>query len=80
MEQLSEFFDNFSYMTFSNGQFWLGFGIVFAIILCYQLAKRFAPKTVAPVSRFLDRHPLIWICIPAALLIYFVYFSLGWNL
>lgn len=80
MEQISEFFENFGYMTFSNGQFWLGAGIVAAVILCYQLARRFVPNTVEPVSRFFDRHPLIWICIPAALLIYFVYVSLGWNL
>ena len=80
MEQLSEFLDNFSYMTFSNGQFWLVFGVLVAVVLCYQLVRRFAPSTVAPVTRFFDRHPLIWICIPAALLIYFVYVSLGWNL
>lgn len=40
----------------------------------------FAPKTIAPLRGFFKRHPLIWICIPAALLIYFVYVSLGWNL
>lgn len=32
------------------------------------------------VNDFVARHPLIWICIPAAALIYFVYVSLGWNL
>lgn len=80
MEQISEFFENFKYMTFSDGHFWIIFGVLAAVIVCYQLLKRFAPKTVAPVSKFLTRHPLIWICIPAALLIYFVYVSLGWNL
>lgn len=80
MEVFQEFFENFGYMTFSNGRFWVLFAVVLAVILCYQLLRRFAPNTVAPVTRFFDRHPLIWICIPAALLIYFVYVSLGWNL
>ena len=72
MEQVSEFLENFGYMTFSNTQFWIGFGVLAAVILCYQLAKRFAPSVTAPVTTFFDHHPLIWICIPAALLIYFV--------
>ncbi len=80
MEQVTEFFENLAYMTFSNGGFWGGFAIIAAVILCYQLLKQFAPKTVAPISKFLAKHPLIWILIPAALLIYFVYVSLGWNL
>lgn len=80
MEQILEFFDNFSYMTFSNSQFWIICAVLVALILGYQMLKRFAPNTVAPVSRFFNRHPLIWICIPAAMLIYFVYVSLGWNL
>lgn len=80
MEQISEFFENFGYMTFSNERFWLVLSVVAAIILCYQLLKRIAPKAVAPIGKFLKKHPLIWICIPAALLIYFVYVSLGWNM
>ncbi len=80
MEQMTEFFENLRYMTFSSDRFWRIILIVMAVILCYQLLKRFAPRAVAPVSGFLSRHPLIWICIPAALLIYFVYVSLGWNL
>ena len=73
--------DNFVYMTFEDkGGFWTLCGIIIAVILVYQLLLRFAPKTVAPVHNFLQKHPLIWICIPAALLIYFVYVSLGWNL
>lgn len=76
-----DFLDNLVYMTFEDrGGFWLGCAVVLAVILIYQLLLRFAPKAVAPVHRFLSRHPLIWICIPAALLIYFVYVSLGWNL
>lgn len=80
MEQILEFFDNFTYMTFSSGRIWMIGGVLAALVLGYQLLKRFAPNTAAPISRFLNRHPLIWICIPAALLIYFVYVSLGWNL
>lgn len=80
MDYILEFFDNFTYMTFSNGRLWTGCAALIALILGYQLLKQFAPNTVAPVSRFFDRHPLIWLCIPAALLIYFVYVSLGWNL
>lgn len=76
-----DFLDNLVYMTFEGkGGFWLGIGIIFALILLYQLLLHFAPKTVAPVHRFLQKHPLIWSCIPAAALIYFVYVSLGWNL
>lgn len=39
MEQVSEFLENFGYMTFSNTQFWIGFGVLAAVILCYQLGK-----------------------------------------
>ncbi|MDR0897250.1 MAG: sugar ABC transporter permease [Oscillospiraceae bacterium] len=80
MEQVSEFLDNLAYMTFSGERFWwilLGIAVV---IGCYQLLKRFVPKSVAPIGKFLARHPLIWVCIPAALVLYFVYVSLGWNL
>ena len=80
MEQVTEFLENFGYMTFSNDSFWMGFTVIAAVILVYQLLLRFVPNVVAPVHRFFQRHPLIWICIPAALLIYFVYVSLGWNL
>ena len=80
MEQFSEFFENLAFMTFSHDRFWVLCAIIVAVILVYQLLLRFAPKAVGPVHHFLQRHPLIWICIPAALLIYFVYVSLGWNL
>ena len=80
MEQVLDFFERFGEMTFSNEGFWTFAAIAAAVILAYELLMRFAPKTVAPVSRFFDRHPLVWICIPAALLIYCVYVSLGWNL
>lgn len=80
MEVFTDFMDNFGYMTFSNESFWWMFSAVIAVIVVYQLLLRFVPNFVAPVHKFLQRHPLIWICIPAALLIYFVYVSLGWNL
>ena len=81
METISEFFDNLGYMTFSNDTFWIVCMVLVALILAYQLLlKRFAPAVTAPITKFFDRHPLIWLCIPAALLIYFVYVSLGWNL
>lgn len=76
-----DFLDNLVYMTFEDrGGFYLILGVILAVILFYQLLRRFAPNTVEPVHRFFDRHPLIWIWIPALLLIYFVYVSLGWNL
>ncbi len=80
MEQLSEFLENVSYMTFSHEQFWVILAVAAGVVLIYQLLGVFAPKTIAPLRGFFKRHPLIWICIPAALLIYFVYVSLGWNL
>lgn len=80
VEQIAEFFDNLCYMTFAHEGFWLGLAVVAAVLVIYQLLRRFVPAAVAPVSCFFDHHPLIWLCVPAALLIYFVYVSLGWNL
>lgn len=80
MEQIQEFFENFGYMTFSSDRVWIILSVLVALIVVYQLLLKFVPKSVAPLHRFFTRHPLIWICIPAALLIYFVYVSLGWNL
>lgn len=80
MEQFEEFFENLAYMTFSHDQFWIICAVLVGVILTYQVLLRFAPAAVGPAHRFFQRHPLIWICIPAALLIYFVYVSLGWNL
>ncbi len=76
-----DFLDNLVYMTFEDrGGFWLACAIILGVILLYEVLLHFVPKTVAPIHNFLKKHPLIWICIPAALLIYFVYVSLGWNL
>ena len=33
-----------------------------------------------PIKLFLKKHPLVWLLIPAALLIYFVYVAIGWNI
>lgn len=76
-----DFLDNFLYMTFDEkGAFWILCAVLLGILVVYQVLLHFAPKTVAPVHKFFQRHPLIWVCIPAVLLIYFVYVSLGWNL
>lgn len=80
MESLSEFLENLGYMTFSHEGFWAVLAVVVAVVVIYQLLGAFAPKTIAPVRGFFKRHPLVWLLIPAALLIYFVYVSLGWNL
>lgn len=78
---IQDFLDNLVYMTFEDrGGFWAIIGAIAAVILVYHLLLRFVPKSVAPIHNFLKKHPLIWICIPAAALIYFVYVSLGWNL
>lgn len=78
---IQDFLDNLVYMTFEDrGGFWAIIGAIAAVILVYHLLLRFVPKVVAPIHNFLKKHPLIWICIPAAALIYFVYVSLGWNL
>ena len=78
---IQDFLDNLVYMTFEDrGGFWAIIGAIAAVILVYHLLLRFVPKAVAPIHNFLKKHPLIWICIPAAALIYFVYVSLGWNL
>ena len=34
----------------------------------------------ARIKRFMSKHPLVWLLIPAALLIYFVYVAIGWNI
>lgn len=80
VESLSEFLENLGYMTFSHEGFWAVLAVVVAVVVIYQLLGAFASKTIAPVRGFFKRHPLVWLLIPAALLIYFVYVSLGWNL
>ena len=59
-------------MTFSHEGFWAVLAVVaLAVVVIYQLLGAFAPKTIAPVRGFFKRHPLVWLLIPAALLIYF---------
>ena len=60
--------------NFNAQTFWLVFAAVVAaamvLIFVYQ------PR----IKKFLNRHPMIWLLIPAALLIYFVYVAIGWNI
>ena len=49
----------------------IGIGVLF-IILVYIFEDK--------IRSFLKNHPLVWLCIPAALLIYFVYVAIGWNI
>ena len=60
--------------NFSAQTFWLVFAAVVAIAMV--LIFVYQPR----IKKYLDRHPLIWLLIPAALLIYFVYVAIGWNI
>ena len=60
--------------NFSAQIFWLVFAAVVAAVMV--LIFVYQPK----IKMFLNRHPMIWLLIPAALLIYFVYVAIGWNL
>ena len=53
---------------------WLIFGVIVALvmILVYLYNDQ--------IKAFMNRHPLLWLIIPAALLIYFVYVAIGWNI
>lgn len=59
--------------NFSTQYIWLIFGaaVAAAMILIYVFHDQ--------IKAFLNRHPMIWLLIPAALLIYFVYVAIGWN-
>jgi glucose/mannose transport system permease protein len=59
--------------NFGAESFWLIFAIVVAavMILVFLFQKQ--------IKAFLNKHPMIWLLIPAALLIYFVYVAIGWN-
>ncbi|MBR5344779.1 MAG: ABC transporter permease subunit [Clostridia bacterium] len=52
---------------------WFIIAVVFAVVL--TLVFGFSTK----IKAFLKRHPKIWLLIPAALLVYFVYVAIGWN-
>ena len=45
---------------------------VLVIILTFRYNRQ--------IKAFLKKHPLVWLLIPAALLIYFVYVAIGWNI
>ena len=60
--------------NFSAQYPWLFFGL--AVAAAMVLIFLFQDK----IKAFLNRHPMIWLLIPAALLIYFVYVAIGWNL
>ena len=49
----------------------LGLAVAAAMVLIFVFHDR--------IKAFLNRHPMIWLLIPAALLIYFVYVAIGWN-
>ena len=66
-----------------NGAFWKNFvpqipWIIFAAVIAVLMVLVFIYQ--APIKAFLNRHPMIWLLIPAALLIYFVYVAIGWNI
>ena len=60
--------------NFSAQTFW----IVFAALVAIAMVLIFIYQ--AKIKAFLNRHPMIWLLIPAALLIYFVYVAIGWNI
>ena len=60
--------------NFSAQVGWLFFAILVAIAMALVFIYQ------AKIKKFLNRHPMIWLLIPAALLIYFVYVAIGWNL
>ncbi len=53
---------------------WLVFGVIVALLMMLVYLYN------EPIKAFMDRHPLLWLIIPAALLIYFVYVAIGWNI
>gem|GEM_PF-127319 len=74
-------------LTLANAEgsdaFWKNFTprigwLVFAVIVALLMILTFLYN--APIKAFMNRHPLVWLIIPAALLIYFVYVAIGWNI
>ena len=59
--------------NFGAQAFWLVFAVIVAaaMVLIFVFQKQ--------IKAFLNKHPMIWLLIPAALLIYFVYVAIGWN-
>ena len=52
--------------------------LVFAALVAAAMVLIFVYN--ARIKRFMSKHPLVWLLIPAALLIYFVYVAIGWNI
>ena len=72
-------------MSNSEGKeaFWKNFRLqagwlVFAVFVAVAMTLIFVYN--ARIKRFMSKHPLVWLIIPAALLIYFVYVAIGWNI
>ena len=59
--------------NFSTRIFWVVFGAIVAALMALAFIYQ------SRIKVFLNRHPMIWLLIPAALLIYFVYVAIGWN-
>ena len=59
---------------FSNNLAWVIAGIVLLLVLILTFIYS------EQIKRFLKKHPLVWLFIPAVLLIYFVYVAIGWNI
>ncbi|MBR6966620.1 MAG: sugar ABC transporter permease [Clostridia bacterium] len=59
--------------NFSGQVLWLVFAAAVAVLMVMIFI--FQPQ----IKIFLNRHPMIWLLIPAAFLIYFVYVAIGWN-
>ena len=55
----------------------LGWVVFFALVLASVILAFIYNDQI---RLFLKKHPLVWLLIPAALLIYFVYVAIGWNI
>ena len=59
--------------------FWSRFGwLIFALLVAVAMALIFVFNP--QIKKFMNQHPMVWLLIPAALLIYFVYVAIGWNI
>ena len=60
---------------------WFANNLGWVIAACVGLAALILAFLFnAQIKLFLKQHPLVWLLIPAALLIYFVYVAIGWNI
>ncbi len=64
-----------------NMSSWFGKNLAWFILGCVAiLALIMAYAFNSTIRAFLRKHPLVWLIIPAFLLIYFVYVAIGWNI